>query len=334
MDSIIFEPKIGNYIIFSMSIRLPFPAKYRTIIYDEERIDHFGAGLIWNNAWYIYIDKLKSLPESEIRLNVEYFNNEYGNLDDTVFLETEGKLIRSRLRRATEDFLIRLMKIDGVVIYPVILMGDKDNIYAIRYPESASQEVTKLFLDYVENAPFKIDVLKIVEDKGDSFLFEFYKSTRFDFSLLTMVVTVWEIDEEQIKNENLGILQNEMVLVPKYFGFDSPLIARLGPRTAENGLKGKAEMRIVSKDKFGTLVQMSMNRRVLTDFYNDILKPINGSLIYWAYSDGSSKLYNYFVLPTRNASSFIRGMSEYFKKPVRSKHKNYIMMVKKISDII
>lgn len=328
------EPKIGNYLIFSASVRAPFPAKYGQIIYDNGSIDHFDAGLIWNKEWYIYIDKLKPLPESEIRSNVDYFNSKFGHDDDSIFLETEGKLVRSRLRKNTEVFLNSLMKINGVVIFPVVLMGDNDNIYAIRYPESASQEVTKLFLDYAVNAPFKVDVLKIGEDKEDSFLLEFYKFTKYDFSLLTLIETVWEMNENEITNENLGILQNEMVFVPKYFGFDSPIVGRLGPKSIDNFPKGNAESTIISKDKFGTLVQVSMNRRVLVDFYFDILRPINGGLIYWAYSDGVSKLYNFFILPTRNTSEFVRGMTSYWEKTVRSNHKNYIKTVKSLNDII
>lgn len=336
MSDIHFEPKIGNYMILRFHIKNYIPAKYHNLIYNDGRQDHFGAALIKiDEHWYFYIDKLKTLPLSDLEEIKNIFNENYQNLGSKTYLDREMKMLIREVSNATSTFLNSLAHIDGVIIASIALIGDDDILIAIKYTDSSAFEVSKLFLQFVESSPFNVDLLDTGKEDRIPLFFKFYNSIKTDYSLLLLIETVWKMKEEEIKDENKGVFLNQMVFEPRNFGPEvAPIISTLPTSAMDKNIRGDAEFKVLSHQDEETIVEFYFESRWFDDFYNNVVKPINGSFYYWGYADGQSHLHNYYVLPVRNETQFIKGLKNHWNEPSRAKHENAIIRVQNLRDIV
>jgi len=101
MNQIHFEPNDSYLIKGRINISSPISSKYKDIIYERGKADHFTGSLIRKNGeWYIYIDKLKFLPQDDIlkvidRLKISY-KKVMPNANVDEFIKIEGKLLRRK----------------------------------------------------------------------------------------------------------------------------------------------------------------------------------------------------------------------------------------------
>ncbi len=336
MNDIKFEPTIGNYMIIKFHIKNYIPPKFHNIIYNDGRQDHFGAGLLKiEEDWYFYIDKLKTLPVYELEEIRNIFNENYEKLGGETYLDVQMKTLIRKLTKETNTFLNSLINVDGVVVTSIALIGDEDTLIAIKYPDSSANEVTKLFLDFVNSSQINIDLLDSGKEDGTPLFFRFYNSIKTDYSLLLFIETVWKLKEEEMKNENGGIFQNRMVLKPKFFGPKySPLISKFSANVLDKNVKGNAEFKVLSNYDGGSIAEFNLESKWFNDFYNNVVKPINGSFYYWAYSDGESQLHNYYIIPVRNGVNFIKGLKKHWNEPQRARHHNAIVRVQNLQEIV
>ncbi len=126
-DMIRYEPEVGYFIVIRIGFNNSVPSKFHNIIFDNGSSDHFRAFLIRNSGkWYIYINKLKFLPRSDIEQLLYYKNSEFKKNNIDVKIEINDKSIRRTVFSETIDFLNSIVKLDDVILYGVALLGLED----------------------------------------------------------------------------------------------------------------------------------------------------------------------------------------------------------------
>jgi len=87
------------------------------------------------------------------------------NVDE--FIKKEGKLLRRKVAEKTENFLNNIINLSGTIVYSLVMGGEKDTIYAIKFPEKILSDVSSIFMDFILDTPFQVDVLLL--NKENSF---------------------------------------------------------------------------------------------------------------------------------------------------------------------
>ncbi len=347
MDEINFEPKDGYILIFKVPISNPVPSKYKDIIFEWGKSDYFTGGLIRREGeWYIYIDKLKFLPDDEILKIVDVMNNEYrellkDELQDELhdqFIEKEGKFLRRKLLKTIKDFFNGVVNLPGGVLYSFVMLGEHNTLFAYKFPEKVSPEVNSLLMEYLTKTPLQVDLLFLAKESSYSepSFFKLMKSFRLDYSKFVLIKTEWRMTEDELKNENGGIFQNEMSFKPKYFDPDTEgLIGRMVAELKSEEIKGNVDKIIIEENGSNTtLVEFKLKSKWFSDIYNDVLYPTGGSFFYWGYSNGKGILENYYIIPRRNQIEFLRGLKKHWSKPSRAKHTNTITLVQSVKEVM
>ncbi|MGC8655776.1 MAG: hypothetical protein ACP5TG_04690 [Thermoplasmata archaeon] len=343
MEEIHFEPKDGYISIFKGSIPNTVPSKYKDIIFERGKSDYFTGGLIRREGeWYIYIDKLKFLPDDDILKIVDGLKDEYRKLlkneSDDQFIEKEGKFLRRKLLKTTNDFFNRVVNLPGGVLYSFVMLGEHDTLFAYKFPEKVSSEVTSLLMEYITNTPVQVDLLFLAKETSYSepSFFKLMKSFRLDYSKFILIKTEWRMTEEELKNENRGIFQNEMSFKPKYFDPDTKgLIGRMVAELKSEEIKGNVDKIILEGKGSNTkLVEFELKSKWFSDIYNDVLYPTGGSFFYWGYSNGKGIIENYYIIPGRNQIEFLKGLKKHWSEPSRAKHTNTITLVQNVEEVM
>ena len=343
MNQIHFEPKDGYLIIARANIPNPIPSKYKDIIYERGKADYFTGGLIRKNGeWYIYIDKLKFLPQDEILKVVDELKDSYKKLMPTAtadeFIKIEGKLLRRKLMKTTDNFFNNVINFPGTIVYSLIMLGEHNTIFAIKVPQEFLSDVSSLLMEFILDSRFQLDVSLL--DNENSFpepsFIKFIKSFRLDYSKFILIKTEWKMTEEELMNENRGIFQNEMSFKPKYFDTDDEgLVGRMVAELKSEDIKGNVNKVIIEgKGKNTKLVEFDLKSKWFSDIYNDILYPMGGSFFYWGYSDGRGTLENYYIIPARNQMEFLKGLKKHWSEPSRVKHINAISYVNNLGEVM
>ncbi len=343
MNGIHFEPKDGYFAIIRIVTPNPIPSKYRDTIYDRGKSDYFLGSLIKKEGeWYIYINKLKSLPDDEIlRIVKELKDNYVRIMPDKVndeFIIKEGKLLRRRITSTTKDFFNLLLNQSGSLVYSVTELGENDTLMAFKFPDTSSIETASILLDYIINAPFQIDILYLENENlyREPSFFKLLKSFRIDYKEFILIKTEWKMTEEELINENGGIFQNEMSFKPKYFDPDTNgLVGKMIAETKSVDIKGRVGKKIIEEmNGNAVLVEFEIKSKWFSDIYQDVLYPIGGPFFYWGYSDGKGILENYYVIPAGNQIDFLKGLKKHWSEPSRAKHTNTITLVQNIDVIM
>lgn len=338
MSDIRFEPTDGYFMVLRVLNNTPIPQRYHNIVFDGEKSDHFGAGLVRNNGeWFLLIDKFRSLPKNEIMSIRDSMNADLGKRANKTMVEIDEKTLRRRFDDSSNKFLNGIAQTPGAIIYTVALVGLNDFLLAFKYPESSTDYVDKLYFDFIDSSNFKIEVVTLGQEKGNDIpsFFRFHNLIKIDYDNLVLIKTVWRMSDEEMKVENRGIFQNEMVFKPKYFDPESsPIYGQLVAEVGRDKIKGNAEFEIVSRTESGKVVEFKFYSKWFNDFYKDVIASINGPFFYWGYSDGENELENYYVLPVRNETEFLKGLKKHWSEHSRAKHVNMIVSVENLKDII
>ncbi len=329
-----FEPNMDNFVAIRAKVKNPIPERFRDVIFDMGS-DHFGTGHIRrDNKWYVYIDKLKSLPVQDLKSLVSQMEYEYERQGNNIEIVLEDKIIRKGLTAASNDFLDTLANTDGVIIYSVALMGLNDTIVGIKFPESVSLKVSDLILNYINSAPFDVEILKLDKENDDDIpsFFKFHNLIKFDYSKLLLIKTRWEMTGEELKEQNGGIYLNEMKFTIKLFDPESaPIIGEFSSDVSPQNVKGNAKFKIIGGNT-GRIVEFDIKSKWFHDFYEDVVKPTSGPFFYWGYSDGKGNIDNYYIIPKRNQVLFLKGLKKHWSEPSRVNHKNMIMIIENLKE--
>ncbi len=332
-ETSIFEQKNGDVLVLKIGVGNPVPSKYNDLIFDNGFSDHFGASLLRKDGkWFVYSGKFKFLPLFEVKQLVNHMNSEYINEGIDASIEIDGKAIRRMVACESAEFLNSLAETDGVVIYSVVLFGLEDTLITIKYPESVATQVSELLLNYTDSAKFSVEILSLTREENNSIpsFFKFHNLIKFNYSNLVLVQTRWIMSEEEMKNENLGIFQNQMAFQYKYFDPESSnIVGEFNSNINEKDIRSNADFKIL-EDKKDRLVEFKVKSKYFTDFYNNIINPMNGPFFYWGYSNGKGTL----EIPSRDQNEFLKGINNHWSEPSRAKHRNMIMRVENIGDIV
>jgi len=343
MNQIHFEPNDGYLIIARINVPFPIPSKYKDIIYEKGKADHFTGSLIRKNEeWYIYIDKLKFLPQDDILKVIDGLKISYKkvmpNVNVDEFIKIEGKLLRRKIVEKTENFFNNIINLPGTIVYSLVMLGEKDTLYAIKFPEKFLSDVSSILMDFILDSPLRVDVLLLNKENyfpEPSFI-KLIKSFKLDYSKYTLIKTEWKMTEEELRNENRGIFQNEMSFKPKYFGMEAEgLVGRMVAELKSEDIKGNVNKAIIEGNgKNAQLVEFDLKSKWFHDIYNDVLYPMGGSFFYWGYSDGRGTLENYYIIPARNQMEFLKGLKKHWSEPSRVKHINTISYVNNLGEVM
>ena len=83
------------------------------------------------------------------------------------FIKIEGKLLRRKVAEKTENFLNNIINLSGTIVYSLVMLGEKDTIYAIKFSEKFLSDVSSILMDFILDFPFQVDVLLL--NKENSF---------------------------------------------------------------------------------------------------------------------------------------------------------------------
>ena len=337
MPQIRFEPTDGYFMVIKVHIENPIPERFHNIIFDNGKSDHFGAALVRiNKKWFLYIDKLKFLPNKDLNAIADIMNSEFEKYDNDIVVEIDGKAIKRGVTKISNEFLNGLAETRGVIIYSIALMGLHDVLIAIKYPESVASIVDDLYFKYIQSANYNVEIviLEKEEERDIPSFFRFHNLIHIDFSKLLLVETVWNMKDDELKNENNGVFQNEMTFKPKYFDPESsPLYGEIVGNVLALDIKGNADFEIISNGEKLKLVEFKIKSRWFFDLYNDIIRPLNGAFFYWGYSDGNYNLENYYIIPMRNEIEFLKGINKHWSEPSRAHHINVIKHVEPLNEV-
>ncbi|MGC9294454.1 MAG: hypothetical protein ACP5E8_04175 [Thermoplasmata archaeon] len=338
MCPIRFEPNDGYFMVLKIHIENPIPERFQGVIFDNGKSDHFGVGLVRiNKRWFLFIDKLKFLPNKELNVIIDFMNSEFEKSGNDIMVELEGKAIKRGVTKASNQFLNGLAETEGVIIYSVALMGQHDVLIAIKYPETVASAVDDLYFEYINSVNYNVEIVTLEkEHEGDipSF-FKFHNIINIDYSRLLMIKTVWNMKMDESRNENEGIFQNEMTFKPKFFDPESsPLYGEIVANLKEKEIKGRAEFKIISNSEEGRLIEFRIKSKWFYDFYNDVVRPLNGPFFYWGYSNGKNVHENYYIIPIRNEIEFLKGISKHWGEQSRAHHNNVITYVEPLNEVV
>ncbi len=261
---------------------------------------------------------------------------EYKRQGNNIEIGLENKIIRRGLTAASNDFLDTLANTEGVIIYSVALMGLNDTIIGIKFPESVSLKVSDLILNYINSAPFDVEILKMEKENDDDMpsFFKFHNLVKFDYSKLILIKTRWEMISEEVKDQNEGIFLNEMKFTIKLFDPESaPIIGEFPSDVSPKDVKGNSKFKIIGGNT-GKIVEFDIKSKWFHDFYEDVIKPTSGPFFYWGYSDGKGNIDNYYIIPERNQVLFLKGLKKHWSEPSRANHKNMIMIIENLKETI
>jgi len=64
------------------------------------------------------------------------------NINVDEFIKIEGKLLRRKVVEKTENFLNNIINLPGTIVYSLVMLGEKDTIFAVKFPEKFLSDVS------------------------------------------------------------------------------------------------------------------------------------------------------------------------------------------------
>ncbi len=331
MPSIRFEPFVGKYAVIKVGVPNPIPTKLVTA--NKRRINFLGSFVRNDNEWYIYTDRFKDLAFSDIEKVandlIKLYDDMFPELDNSKFIIRENKLIRRKIFEISQKFYNDVFKVPGTVISPMAGLNSDYTVIGIKYPQSQSHSITELIMDYVKNSRIDISLIQIdMEDKNYPLFLKLMKLLEIELNEYVLIKTIWQMDYENILNENQGVFQNEMIFEPKIFDPNNPgLVGSVINSNGNQKIKGTSPFDIVENFGDNYLVQFDLKSNWFRDFYNDIIHPIGGEFYYWGYSNGKNVVENYYVIRRDNLGIFMNGLRKHWNEKSRANHHNIIESV-------
>ena len=88
---------------------------------------------------------MKFLPQDNIlkvidELKISY-KNVMPNINVDEFIKIEGKLLRRTVAEKTGNFLNNIINLPGTIVYSLVMLGEKDTIFAVKFPEKFLSDV-------------------------------------------------------------------------------------------------------------------------------------------------------------------------------------------------
>ncbi|MCL4412961.1 MAG: hypothetical protein M1526_06385 [Candidatus Thermoplasmatota archaeon] len=337
MSKIHFEPYMDNLCIFKVDYHNQVSQKYKGMIFGDTSSHYYAGGLVREkNDWAIYINQYIALPLDEIDLIVKKMNSEYSAKGYNENVTLEGKFIVRRLSSELNDFLDSLIRTPGVIVYSIVMLGENDTLFAFKYSNTEAEAVTKLLTEPMSHQSLGFEVLYINDERLGKLpgFFKFASYVSLNFSDFVLVSTKWEISPDNIKNQNEGIFQNEMYFKPKFFGESlSPIYGQLVTAVKGEEIKGNSKFRLVGKRDEGKNVEFDVRSYWFNDFYNKVIRNINGAFTYWGYCDGKGEVDNYYVIYENVLRDFLLGIKMLWGAEARMNHYNYITTVSNLDSV-
>ncbi|BAB59568.1 TVG0411609 [Thermoplasma volcanium GSS1] len=338
MNSILMPPSLDYLVAVRVKVPNPIPEKYWKSISDEfygiQKYYHIGAMFVKESGhWNILMNAFKVLPTEEVISIVDYINNVYTKMGLGTVVSNDAKHIIRSITDISDKSIDRLAGIDGLVLYPVISIGNNELIMVFEYPEEASDEVSRMILDYVNKAPLPAEIIKMEMKKpGDKpSLFKAIELKGIDPSSVLILHTRWFMKLEEFDRQVGGIFRNLMAFRIKKFDRDAfQLIAEV----FGNELKFDGQYKVYRKSEKSQIVQFTLNTGWFKDFFDDVIKVFMGPVDYWGYSDGIGNVDNYFMIRKSDQADFLKALGKHWKNPIRYYHRNRLMEIVPMSDIL
>lgn len=328
------DPSLGKLLVLRNFIPNYLPERYRENIFGNSKNRSIVSGLVrLHGEWFIRIDCLRSLPDDQIDVVVDSMRMEYlkifPDIDPSSYIFRSGKSVIRKTVPPTTRLMNKLYEVPGVVILPFIIMSSESNSFVIKFPESSGNMVTRLVMDYVSDAPFPSNIVSLVDDRpsGLHSILSISERLGADISDYVLIRTVYEMSTAEMDGQNCGIFRNKMSLFPKLFDPEnSTIVSRLEGNFVEPTRCHEKPAEISSSAGF-QLMEISLKSKWFKDIFDDVIYTSGGASMYWAYSDGSGRLENYFIVYKKNVTDFLVGLRKYWSRPTRNDHKNWIDLV-------
>ncbi len=245
--------------------------------------------------------------------------------------EVHNTILEMEFPEFVKPFYERLNAIPGCRIDPNVYHSSGDVYVSVEYNRSVAKEVNHTITDFLirDHLFSKKLIYSGPQNSVLPCLLQMYASNGNSLGNFLLVKTVWEFDPEQIKGQNDGVLQNVGTYVPKEFseGQKEALIFKTGG----SELKGNSKGQVVSKED--NIVEFNVKSRFFMDFSREVIRRYSGP-IFLHIELAEERQVSYYIVERELQIPFLKGLTEYWGKPVRSDHVNYIETAFSLEDAI
>ena len=337
MDDHVFPPSLDYLATIRVSVPNPVPERLLKMFpgYNEEnRRYNFGAMFARENGrWRMFINAFKTLKTDEVESVVDYINSFYTKMGLGKVMKHDTNALIRDISEISNESINRLASIPGLAMYPAISLGRDELIIAFEFVEDALDTVTKLVLDYVNLAPLPAEIIKLERLDGltvPSFRIAIERKD-INPNMVLVIRTTWTLSDEELTTNSAGLFQNTMNFRMKYVASDTnEIIARVH----NSNIKFNGQFEIYKSNKNSKIVQFHLESSWFHDFFFDIVRSVMGPIDYWGYSDGAGHLDNYFLIRREDQIDFFKALGKYWSNPKRSVHKNRIVEVLPLHDLL
>lgn len=295
---------------------------------DIEYIGKFGFLMlsVVNGRMLVVQNIGQQIPDIEIR-NIGEFVKKWGGGETINF---SNGVLEMELPSFLIPFHDEINSIPGCRFSPNILRVDGDVYITIEFHRSSRIKVGESVLNFLGSEHlFRKELVYHGNRNNDlPFILQLYSKSEKGLEDLFVIQTVWNLENEDLRLQNNGIFQNRGTFIPK--SYSNSEYDHLIFKADSDKLLGDGLAEIV--DRKENLFEVRIKSKWFTDFYNEIIRRYSGP-VFATMTVTEKDLATTYVIERAQQSQFLTGLKNFWMKPARVSHRNYIMSAFSLKDI-